>query len=68
MPFQRKNIDFWTFYRSIISLGHIQKNAMGLKKDGSPYYLGKNDIWGKYGLDQGSEAVARSVRAEPQPK
>jgi len=34
---------------------------MGLKKIGHPTILEKMIFWGKYGLDQGSEAV-------PQPK
>ena len=55
--FQKKNIDFWTFYRSIIGLGHIRKMTMGLKKMGHPTILEKMIFWGKYGLDQGSEAV-----------
>ena len=31
---------------------------MGLKKMGHPTILEKMIFWGKYGLDQGSEAVA----------
>ena len=55
--FRGKILIFGHFTGQLLVWDISKKTTMGLKKMGHPTILEKMIFWGKYGLDQGSEAV-----------